>query len=212
MKLTHRFETIISLIDEGTNLVDVGCDHAFIDIYLTLNSKNKCIAADINKNALKGAIQNIKKYNLEDKIKTIISDGLKNIEIPSNNTILIAGMGTSTILDIIKNSDYKKIDNLIVQSNNDLYILRKELVKLGFYIDREINIKDKNIYYTIIKLKKGIKKYSYLKYQYGINLSNKDYIKYLINKNQKIINSLPSKMFLKKNKLKIHNIYLRKFL
>ena len=64
MKLTKRLNEIVSLIDEGTNVIDIGCDHALLDIYLTLNKKNKCIAADINKNALESAIKNIKKYNL----------------------------------------------------------------------------------------------------------------------------------------------------
>ena len=210
MKLTKRLNEIVSLIDEGTNVIDIGCDHALLDIYLTLNKKNKCIAADINKNALESAIKNIKKYNLEKEIKTLISDGLKNIDIPSNNTIVICGMGTNTILNIIKNSDIKKIDNLIIQSNNDLYRLRKEVTKLGFYINKERNIEDKNKYYTIIKFKKGYKKYSFFEYKYGINLENKIYIKYLINKNEKIINELPNKYILKKLKIKIENNYLRK--
>ena len=119
-------------------------------------------------------------------------------------------MGTNTILNIIKNSDIKKIDNLIIQSNNDLYRLRKEVTKLGFYINKERNIEDKNKYYTIIKFKKGYKKYSFFEYKYGINLENKIYIKYLINKNEKIINELPNKYILKKLKIKIENNYLRK--
>lgn len=210
MNLTKRLNAIVSLIDECTNVIDVGCDHALLDIYLTLNNKNKCIASDINENALKGAKNNIKKYNLEEKIKVIVSDGLKNIDIPSNNTIVICGMGTNTILNIIKTNDINKIDSLIIQSNNDLYLLRKSLVNLGFYIEKEINLEDKNKYYTIIKLKKGKRKYNHFEYYYGINLKNKEFIQHLINKNKKIIVSLPKKYFIKKIKYKIHNIYLKK--
>lgn len=210
MNLTKRLNAIVSLIDEGTNVIDIGCDHALLDIYLTLNNKNKCIASDINENALKGAKNNIKKYNLEDKIKVIVSDGLKNIDIPSNNTIVICGMGTNTILNILKICDINKIDNLTIQSNNDLYLLRKSLVKLGFYIEKEINLEDKNKYYTIIKLKKGKRKYNYFEYHYGINLKNKEFIQQLINKNKKIIFNLPKKYLIKKLKYKIHNIYLKK--
>lgn len=210
MKLTKRLNAIVSLIDKDTNVIDIGCDHALLDIYLTLNNKNKCIAADINENALEGAKNNIKKYNLEDKIKVIVSDGLKNIDIPSNNTIVICGMGTNTILNIIKTSNIKNIDNLIIQSNNDLYLLRKSLVKLGFYIEKEINLEDKNKHYTIIKFKKGKKRYTYFEYHYGINLKEKEFIKHLTNKNRIIINNLPKKYFIKKLKYKIHNIYLKK--
>ena len=132
MKLTKRLQTICSLVNSGSNVVDIGCDHGLIDIYLTLYNNNNCIASDINNNALEFAKNNIKKYHLEDKIPTIISDGLNNIDIPNNNTIIICGMGTSTILRILENSKNKKIDSLIVQSNNDLYLLRKSITKLGY--------------------------------------------------------------------------------
>ena len=52
MKLTNRMQTIVSLIDNGSNVIDIGCDHALVDIYLSLYNNNKCIASDINKNAL----------------------------------------------------------------------------------------------------------------------------------------------------------------
>jgi len=212
MKLTKRLETICSLVDSGSNVIDIGCDHGLIDIYLTQNNNNKCIASDINENALEFAKNNIKKYHLEDKISTVISDGLENIDIPSNNTIIICGMGTTTILKILNNSKTKKIDNLIVQSNNDLYLLRKSVTKLGFYIEKDIKIEDKNIFYTIIKFKKGYKKYKYYEYLYGIDLSNCDYINNEINKNNKIINMLPKNKFIKKISIKLKNRYLKKHL
>lgn len=212
MKLTKRLQTICSLVDSGSNVVDIGCDHGLIDIYLTLYNNNNCIASDINNNALEFAKNNIKKYHLEDKIPTIISDGLNNIDIPNNNTIIICGMGTSTILRILENSKNKKIDSLIVQSNNDLYLLRKSITKLGFYIEKDIKIKDKNIFYTIIKFKRGYKKYKYYEYLYGIDLTNSDYINNEINKNNKIINMLPKNKIIKKISIKLKNRYLKKHL
>lgn len=213
MKLTKRLECIASLIEENTNVIDVGCDHALLDIYLTLNNKNKCIASDINENSLQSAIKNIKKYNLSDKIEVVISDGLSGIDILNNNTIVISGMGTSTILNIIKNSDVNKINNLIIQSNNDLSKLRKEIIKYGFYIDDELVVKDKNIYYVIIKFKKGFKKINKKDYYYGPILKTKnysDFIEYLIDKNNKIINSLPKKKIIYKIKFLKINKYLKK--
>lgn len=210
MKLTKRLETICNLVDKNTNVVDIGCDHGLIDIYLTINNKNKCIASDINQNALDSAINNIKKYKLEDKIETVLSDGLKNIKLPSNNTVIICGMGTNTILDIIKNSNYKKIKNLIIQSNNDYYLLRKEITKLGFYIKKDVKIEDKGIFYTIIKFKKGRRRYNQFELIYGIDLKNIDYINNEINKNNKIYQQLPNKKVIKKISIKLKNRYLKK--
>ena len=55
MNISKRLESVATLVDVGSRVIDVGCDHAFLDIYLTLNNENKCIATDINENALNGA-------------------------------------------------------------------------------------------------------------------------------------------------------------
>ena len=70
MTLSSRLEAVATLVDINARVIDVGCDHAYLDIYLTMNNGNKCIATDINKNALEIAKKNIKKYNLEKKIET----------------------------------------------------------------------------------------------------------------------------------------------
>ena len=93
MNLSKRLEAVATLVDIGTNVIDVGCDHAYLDIYLTLNNENKCIATDINENALNMAKSNIKKYKLSKKIKTILTDGLQGIDptifkFPVTNTVL----------------------------------------------------------------------------------------------------------------------------
>ena len=72
INLSKRLKKIADYIPENSRIVDIGCDHALLDIYLVQTKKtNQIIASDINPNALKNAKKNIKKYNLEDKIKTI---------------------------------------------------------------------------------------------------------------------------------------------
>ena len=63
MQLSKRLSAVAGLVTRGNRLVDVGCDHALLDIYLALNRNNvKLIASDINENPLKIAKENIKKY------------------------------------------------------------------------------------------------------------------------------------------------------
>ena len=155
--ISKRLKAISDLVDTKS-IIDVGCDHALLDIYLTLKGI-KCRGTDISSNCIKLAKENLKKYNLEDKISLYVTDGVKNIDILDTDTIVVAGMGTNTILNIIKN-----ISNpLILLSNNDIYKLRKEVVKLGYYIDNEISVKEGKYYYVIIRFKKGFKKYKLLK-------------------------------------------------
>ena len=171
MRFSNRIKKIASLVDSNAYVIDIGCDHALTDIYLTLHNNNKCIAADINANALKNAEENIKKTNLD--IKLIKSDGFKKIKIEHSSTCIITGMGTSTIIDILDSPKIDKIDTFIIQTNNDYYLLRKTLIKKGYYIDDELAFKDKKIWYVIIKFKKGYKKYNKLDLEIGPILKNK---------------------------------------
>ena len=67
----------------------------------------------------------------------------------------------------------KYVDNIIIQSNTDLYFLRKNITKLGYYIEDETLVEDKNIIYTVIKFKKGRKRYNYKELYLGPILLNK---------------------------------------
>lgn len=200
MNLSNRLKMVATLVDVDSRVIDVGCDHALLDIYLTLNNNNKCIATDINKNALGIAIKNIRKYKLENKIQTRLTNGLTGIKIKEKDNIVISGMGTHTILDILKTNNLS--NTLIISSNNNIDILRREIVQLGFYIDSEIFLIDKKKPYIIIKFKRGTKKYKKIDYIFGPVLkTNVEYKEYL---NKKIKNTLED---IPKNKIIIRLKY-----
>lgn len=203
--LSKRLKAIVSLV-ETNEIIDIGCDHALIDIYLT-NKGHNCTAIDNKKSVLINTRENIKKNNLQNQIKVICSNGLDNYKVNGMETVIIAGMGTNTILEILKNKEFKKINTLIIQSNNDLYELRKNICKMGYYIDKEITVYDKK-YYNIIRFKKGIKKYNYFNYYIGLS-NNKEYYKYLYDKIYKTYKNIPNKNIIKKLKYKILLIKLK---
>ena len=204
IKLSKRLLTIANLIDDNSKVVDIGCDHGLVSIYLAMNKQNiSIIASDINQNALDNAIKNINKYHLEDKIKVCLSNGLDNIN-DEIDTIIISGMGGHTIVDILTNNQEKlnTVNNIIIQSNNDIEYVRRKIVKLGYYISKEKLILDKNIYYTVILFTKGKKKYTNKEYYFGpillkenskifIEKNNKEYTK-LVN----IKNNIPKRKLL----------------
>ena len=94
MHISRRLKSIADMVDSNDYVIDIGCDHALLDIYLTLNNNNKCIASDISSKAILNAKSNIEKYHLSNKIEVIISDGLKNVPLNRLSTIIISGMGT----------------------------------------------------------------------------------------------------------------------
>lgn len=178
IKLSKRLEVIASYVSDNTKLVDVGCDHGLLDIYLAKNRKNiTIIASDINENALNNAISNIKKYKLENIISYRISNGLDNINKEEIDTIVISGMGAHTIVGILYKNIRKlqHVKDIIIQSNNNIDFLRYKVTKLGYYIKDEKLVKDAGIIYTVVYFTKGRKYYSKKKLYFGpIIINNKD--------------------------------------
>lgn len=175
MNLDNRLKRITDFIPSDSYILDVGCDHALLDIYLALNRNNvKLIASDINENPLKIAKENIKKYNLEDEITLEKADGVSKIN-DEVNTVVIAGMGTSTINDII-NNDLKKLKNvkkIIISSHTSSFELRENMNKKGFKIIDEAVVFDKGKYYEIIVYSNGYEKLSKLDMKYGPIISKR---------------------------------------
>ena len=173
IRLSKRLVAIASLVPKDTNLLDIGCDHGLLEIYLWQDERcKKYISSDVNESALNNAKENILKYKANSKIETRLGNGLSVINSSDMiDTVVISGMGAHTIIGILKYQiDKFKIDTLIIQSNTKLEFLRKEITKLGYYIDSELIVEDNKKIYVIIRFKKGNKKYNRKELYFGPKL------------------------------------------
>ncbi len=151
--LTKRLYAILKLVEKGALVADIGTDHALLPISLVNNGICKnVIASDIAQGPLKSADKNITAYSLNDNIKTVLSDGLKNVTAFSPQNIIIAGMGGETIRDILAASDYPKSSNalLILQPMTHSELLRKFLCQNGYSIKSETVVREGHRFYVIL--------------------------------------------------------------
>lgn len=201
IKISKRLTTLANIVLEkkSEKIIDVGCDHALLDIYLLQNNENlKIIASDINEKPLKSARKNIEKYSFLNKIEICQKDGIKEID-KEVDTVVISGMGMETIVEILNEgkNELKHIERLIISSNNKYVDLRKNVTELGYKISYETIIYDEEKYYTIIEFTKGNKKYSEKELYFGpVLLKNKDenfynYYRNIKNVKEMIKKSLP---------------------
>lgn len=207
IKLSKRLASIASNIDKEDKVVDIGCDHGYLSIYLkTVNGNKVVIATDINENALNMAKKNINKNSI--LIETRLGNGLDVIKHNEVDTIIISGMGGNTILNILKKNKLKYIKKIVIQSNTDIPLIRKYINKLGYTIKNEQLIIDKNIYYIIITFTKGRHKYTKKELYFGPILlkENNDLFNEKkaieLNKLEEILKKIPSKKIITKYKLK----------
>lgn len=169
MKINARLKKIGDLVEANSFCLDVGCDHALLDIYLVSRKMNiKAVASDIAEGPLEQARQNIKRERLDGEIEVRLGDGLSTYT-DDINTIIISGMGGRSIIGILKAKPkvLKKVDTLIISPNNYQEDVKKYLCKNGFYIENEEFVKDKRFIYQIIIFKKGKRKYTKKEYFFG---------------------------------------------
>ena len=140
MKLSKRLQTICDLIESNSKIIDVGADHAFLDIYLNKYKNCQCLAIDKSKYCTETAINNAKKY--EADITAITNDGLANIKL-NNEIIVISGMGTRNIIKIL---NFDITNDLILSSHTNIEDLKEFLKEKKYYIYKEVIIEDGKTY------------------------------------------------------------------
>ena len=109
IKLNERLMTAVQFVREGSRLADVGTDHGYLPIFLILEGRIPfAIAADINRGPLDKADENIHKYALDGKIKTVLCDGLRSIDKDEVDDVAIFGMGGELIVKILDEAPWLK--------------------------------------------------------------------------------------------------------
>lgn len=184
-----RLEKISSYISDNEKVLDVGCDQALLSKILA-KRKIYSIASDLRPNIIKNAKKNLTPLEKE-YITFSVSNGVPTI-LNEEYTLVLSGMGAHTILDILKNSNYR-FNKIITISNNNHDILRTEMSKLNYYVLEEVIIKEKGKFYNLIVFDNVKRDYSKEQILVGINHKNKELLKekndYLIKKYTSILNN-----------------------
>ena len=82
------------MITPGLPVADVGCDHAYLPIYLAKeNVSPYVIACDINAGPVIRAQENVEDVDLTEKIDVRQGDGLSVIKPGEVKCVVLAGMG-----------------------------------------------------------------------------------------------------------------------
>ncbi|MDD7281391.1 tRNA (adenine(22)-N(1))-methyltransferase [Floccifex sp.] len=199
--ISNRLQAIVDWID-GTVLADIGCDHGYVCIESILQNKvRKAYACDVAKGPLENASQTIQKYHLENQIECELMNGIDYLK-EDVDIIVIAGMGASTIIDILTGKKLKPGMKLICSPHKDVESFRLFASQNGYKIIKEKVIYDEH-FYSVIYLEYDGSSYtlSNSEYYYGLNVQRDDVFSQFIDEEtkkwQRIYNSMPSDKRLK---------------
>lgn len=156
--MTPRLLAISACVTPGSRIADIGTDHAYIPIYLLQKEMIPCaLAMDINVGPIRRAQENIRRFQMEERIATRLSDGLLELSPGEVDEAIIAGMGGILICEILQARKDLWADDLrfILQPMTASEELRKFLEKNGFCIEKETLAKEEEKIYQILCVRRG---------------------------------------------------------
>lgn len=146
MNKSPRFEALIELAGKNNLLADIGCDHGIVSTFVAKNKlAKKVVACDVSAPSLEKAKLLAQKMQL-DNIEFALGDGFCALS-QKPDTAIIAGMGADVIVNMLTHPFAKT--HLVLQPMKDAELLIDELYKLGFYIDKEIVVKQDRRFYQV---------------------------------------------------------------
>ena len=157
LELTPRLQLLADWVPQGARLADVGTDHAYLPVWLSLHRRVSCaIASDLRKGPLERARLTGRTYGAEN-IEYRLCNGPAEIRGEEVDTIAIAGMGGETIASILSAAPWTKDGNhtLLLQPMTRSAQLRQFLMENGYTITREALVRDRGTIYPVMEVKAG---------------------------------------------------------
>lgn len=153
--LSRRMQMVADMVTKGNILADIGCDHGFVSIYLL--EKGICprvIAMDVNEGPLLRAKEHIDMRGLTPYIDVRLSDGMEKLLLKEADSILIAGMGGRLVIKILTDcmEKAKALQEIILQPQSELHLVRQFLIDTGFHIIQEDMVKDNGKFYPAMRV------------------------------------------------------------
>lgn len=154
--MKERIDELLKGIERGSIVGDIGCDHGYL---LIQGIKQGVIKEGIGIEVVKGpyqrALQHMKEYELSEKVDIRLGSGLSPIKKGEVDTLVIAGMGGGTIVDILRNDEEEgkvldSVRRLVLQPMSSEEKVRTYLKEKGFTLIDESLLIDKKVYVFMI--------------------------------------------------------------
>ena len=156
IELSKRMQSVADMIQPCDAVGDIGCDHAFVSIYLVEQRRAKrVIASDVRRGPIAIAKRNIEAMNLSDQIEIRMGDGLDTIVPGEVNAVVLAGMGGMLMIDILERGEevVTRCDQLVLQPQSDIEKVRRYLAEKGYHLADEQMLIDAGKYYNLLDVR-----------------------------------------------------------
>lgn len=158
IKLSHRLQAICDMVEPGSRICDVGCDHALVDIRLLQEGKiTSALAMDVGDGPLETARTNLELTELSDRCELRKSDGLAGCLAGEADTMICTGMGGILMRSILEAEPEKAASfrRMILSPQSEIGLVREGLRKDGIGVEDETFLEEDGKYYTVMRAVPG---------------------------------------------------------
>lgn len=152
--LSQRMQAVADMVTAGNRVVDVGCDHGYVSIYLVQQKKtDHVLAMDINRGPLLRAREHVEEAGLSPYITLRLSDGLAAFKKGEADTLICAGMGGRLMQKILGREPEKtgSLKELILQPQSEVPSFRHFITHAGYRIAEENMVLEEGKFYPVIR-------------------------------------------------------------
>lgn len=150
--LDTRLKTVLSLIPQGSILLDIGTDHCKLPAEGLLSGRlSAAFAADINQGPLDAAAKQLAAAGLGGRIPLFLSDGLKSIPLDvlqQTTAVAVAGMGGELMEQILRNAPLQP-PLWVLQPMSAIYELMDFLAAAGYAVRDAALARDGDKFYRV---------------------------------------------------------------
>lgn len=158
MKLGPRLAALASCVPQDAVVADIGTDHAYLPIALvTAGQVRAAIAGDVVPGPFQAAQRAVAAAGCEQQVSVRLGNGLAVLEAGEADTIVIAGMGGPTIIEILtaEPAVVAQTKRLVLQPMIAAGAVRRWLVAEGWRLVDERLIEDSGRVYEVIVAEPG---------------------------------------------------------
>ncbi|MBO4890721.1 MAG: SAM-dependent methyltransferase [Lachnospiraceae bacterium] len=156
--MSDRLKAVAKMITPGIPVADIGCDHAYLPIWLAReNVSPYIIASDINAGPIDRARENIEDAELLERIDIRQGDGLSAITPGEVKSVVMAGMGGKLMIRILSEGEdvLREVSEIIMEPQSEVALLRHYLQDNGYRIISENMVCEDDKFYPLIKAVPG---------------------------------------------------------
>ena len=153
IRLSPRLQMVADFVPPCTCAADIGTDHGYLPVWLLQNGiAEAAIAADIHAGPLANARQSADDYDLTERFRFVLADGLQFPDAQDADIITVAGMGGETICSIMAAAPWLQKGYRTVFPKSKVTELTDWLWRSGFTIEDAALCRDSGKRYLALRV------------------------------------------------------------